>query len=119
MILLALAILNPDVSQATIDTTICKSGWSTSVRPARGWAYRQKVILIRAKPHHYSPAGYVADHKMPIELGGAPHDRANIQLQTKAAGRRKDLVENHLHRAVCSGKLTLDAAQTQMGGYRP
>ena len=47
---------------------------------------------------------------MPLELGGA-NDAANLWPEVGSIPNAKDAVENHLHDAVCSGRVTLAAAR--------
>ena len=56
---------------------------------------------------------YVIDHKIPLELGGT-NEKSNLQVQTKEAGQRKDLLENQLTRDVKTGKITLHQAQEKI-----
>ena len=56
---------------------------------------------------------FEVDHLIPLELGG---DNVIENLWAEAASPKpgfheKDLVENYLHRQVCAGAMTLDAAQ--------
>lgn len=54
------------------------------------------------------------DHSISLELGGT-NDVSNLWPQPYAptpGARQKDLVENHLHRQVCSKQMTLAEAQT-------
>jgi hypothetical protein len=53
---------------------------------------------------------YVIDHLVPLELGGA-NTIANIWPQPKNEAKRKDRVEALLHERVCSGAMSLPAAQ--------
>lgn len=108
MILLALLL------QTATPLPICEKGYAAAQRPAWVLTAPIKRRMLRGRKSSL----YILDHTMPIELGGAPLDPANMQLQTKAAAHRKDLVENRLHRAVCSGKITLDEAQAKMRLWR-
>ncbi len=59
----------------------------------------------------------IFDHVIPRQLGGA--DRAeNLRVQTKAASRRKDVVENRLHREYCAGQIDLKAARAALWNWR-
>jgi hypothetical protein len=56
---------------------------------------------------------FEVDHLIPLELGG---DNVIENLWAEPASPKpgfheKDLVENYLHKQVCSGAMTLDAAQ--------
>ncbi|MGW7405964.1 hypothetical protein ACWGI9_19905 [Streptomyces sp. NPDC054833] len=59
------------------------------------------------------------DHVISLQLGGDPNNPRNLWVQPPDPGHRtgggvsnaKDPVETRLHTAVCSGKVTLAAAQ--------
>jgi hypothetical protein len=57
--------------------------------------------------------GLEVDHLVPLELGGS-NDPANLWPETDPGFREKDKVENRLHREVCSGQISIEAAQTMM-----
>jgi hypothetical protein len=62
---------------------------------------------------HHRPYQYEVDHLVSLELGGS-NDRSNPWPEAYAGGRgarRKDVVENDLHRRVCGRRMTLRAAQ--------
>ena len=117
--------LNPDVTQATIDSTICVSGWTATVRPDS--SYTSSLKLTQMAEYGYedtASADYEEDHLIPLELGGAPSDARNLWPEPYAAtladgrptgARVKDEFENELKREVCAGTLTLAAAQTEIG----
>jgi hypothetical protein len=108
---------NPDVTQATIGSTICVSGWTATVRPPTSYTNPLKVRQIAAYGYaDTSTADYEEDHLIPLELGGAPRDPRNLWPEPRysvgggtAAG--KDSVENRLKRMVCAGQTTLAAAR--------
>ncbi|MDH6135637.1 hypothetical protein P3T37_005054 [Kitasatospora sp. MAA4] len=109
--------LNPAVTQDTIDSTICVSGWTTTVRPSTSYTNKLKAQQIIA--YGYSDTNmsdYEEDHFIPLELGGAPKDPNNLwpEPHDNATGTsfQKDAVENALKRAVCSGAVQLAPAQT-------
>lgn len=99
---------NPEVTQATIGSTICKSGWSSSVRPPSSVTSRMK--RQSAASYSYTGTGEY-DHLISLELGGAVADPANLWVEPGRIPNVKDPVENSLHSAVCKGKVTLAAAQ--------
>lgn len=59
------------------------------------------------------------DHLISLQLGGDPNDPRNLWVEPPDPGHKKgggvnnakDPVETKLHTAVCSGKVTLGAAQ--------
>jgi len=87
------------------------SGYSSSVRnvPYSEWTavYREYGIA-----HHYS-GQYEVDHLISLELGGS-NSIANLwpeAAKPTPGFHQKDTLENYLHRQVCSGAMTLAAAQ--------
>jgi len=108
---------NPAVTQATISTTICSRGYSTSIRPPESVTAPEKVSSARA--YGYTGSFHTAeyDHLISLELGGDPNDPANLWVEPNdRAGARstfnsKDVLEDRLHSLLCSGALTLATAQ--------
>ena len=103
--------VNPGVTQADLDSTICKSGWTKTIRPAV--AKTNKMKAATAKAYNLSPdeTGEY-DHLVSLELGGAPDDPRNLWVEPGKIPNPKDAVENKLKDAVCGGLVPLAAAQT-------
>jgi hypothetical protein len=99
------------VTQATIRRTICRSGWSESVRPPESITEPEKYASLAAYGDRGSASRYEYDHLVPLELGGATNDSRNLWPEPGASPNPKDTVENYLHREVCDGKMTLARAQ--------
>ncbi len=118
--------VNPDVTQATIGSTICVSGWTKTVRPPVTYTNKLKVGQIAEYGYaDADPRLYEEDHLIALELGGSPTDPANLWPEPwsitlpdgrDAGAHAKDRLENSLHRAVCSGSMTLAAAQAEIRG---
>ncbi len=116
---------NPAVTPATIGSTICRRGWTATVRPPESYTAPLKVQQIAAYHYPYtSPAAYEEDHLIPLELGGAPSDPRNLWPEpysitlpdgTPVGARVKDAYEDALHREVCAGTLTLAEARARIG----
>lgn len=108
-------VTDPQVTQNNIQTTICVSGYTTKVRPSSAYTDALKVQQIRA--YGYSDtnlADYEEDHLIPLEIGGNPTDPKNLWPEPRDGiypATKKDGVENSLHRKVCSGLISLAAAQ--------
>ena len=105
---------NSAVTQATIGRTICKSGWTATVRPPESYTEPLKVAQIAE--YHYtlrSVSLYEEDHLIPLELGGSPRSAKNLWPEYDAGKipNPKDAVENALNHAVCSHRVSLKAAQ--------
>jgi hypothetical protein len=81
------------------------------VRPS--WPYTDAIkdqLLNEAGHARADKRDYRLDHIIPLELGGAPTDANNMQLQTIAESELKDQVEDCLRAAVCAGRLELGVA---------
>ncbi|MEV7027728.1 hypothetical protein [Kitasatospora sp. NPDC093558] len=110
---------NPDVTQATIDDTICVPGYSSSIRPPSSYTTKLKIQQIAA--YGYSdtdPSDYEEDHFIPLSLGGHPTDPNNLWPQPHYAtgtggwtAADKDTVEYKLYKAVCNHQVNLVPAQ--------
>jgi hypothetical protein len=64
-----------------------------------------------------STADYEEDHLIPLELGGNPTDPKNLWPEPRNGtgnASDKDQVENALHAAVCSGRISLVEAQQRI-----
>lgn len=101
--------IDPAVTQADIQSTICRSGYTANVRPPVSETDRFKRTMYAA---YGIPTGATSelDHLVSLELGGA-NDAANLWPEVGPVPNPKDTVENDLHKAVCSNKVTLAAAQ--------
>ncbi|MGH3769884.1 MAG: hypothetical protein ACRDRW_00545 [Pseudonocardiaceae bacterium] len=107
-------VLNPDVTQDTIHSTICVPGWTDTVQPPVSYTAALKLRQMRDFGETGSPLNYKEDHLVSLSLGGAPGDANNLFPQPAAKATEKEDLEDHLHQAVCSGQMTLTAAQAKM-----
>jgi hypothetical protein len=107
--------LNPRVTQATIHKTICRRGYSSSIRPSSSVTEPEKLASMRAYGFHRSARYYEYDHLISLELGGAANDSRNLWPETGGSPNRKDTEENYLHTRVCDGRMTLARAQRIVG----
>ncbi|MEV6838708.1 hypothetical protein AB0N17_30060 [Streptomyces sp. NPDC051133] len=107
---------NPDVTQSTIGSTICVSGWTSTVRPSTSYTNGLKAQGITDYGYSdTSMSDYEEDHLVPLELGGAPKDPGNLWPEPhygSPTASTKDGVETKLKNAVCAGRITLSAART-------
>jgi hypothetical protein len=109
--------LNPAVTQGTISSTICVTGWTSTVRPPSSVTTKIKIGQL-ASGYAYegdlATADYEEDHLISLELGGAAAAEANLwpePYNSPEGARVKDTVENKLHTLVCAGTLSLATAQ--------
>ena len=104
-------VLNPDVTQATIRSTICVHGWTRTIRPPSDYTSRLKLEQMRAYGLRGGPHDFQEDHLISLELGGHPTDPRNLWPEPYPRAADVDAIENELNDAVCSGRISLDAAQ--------
>ncbi len=109
--------LNPAVTQARIGSTICRSGWTSSVRPPESVSEPEKLASMDAYGDHGSASFYEYDHDVPLELGGAVNDARNLWPEPDYPAHSgfylnpKDHLERALNRLVCAGQMPLAQAQ--------
>jgi hypothetical protein len=99
------------VTQATIGSTICVRGWTKTVRPPTTYTNALKVKQMREYGVGGSLSNYQEDHLISLELGGHPTDPRNLWPEPYPRASDVDSIENELNAKVCSGTLTLAAAQ--------
>jgi hypothetical protein len=104
-------VLNPDVTQATIRSTICRHGWTATIRPPVSYTNALKARQMRAYGETGSRSAYQEDHLISLELGGHPTDPRNLWPEPYPRAGEVDRIENDLNMQVCSGALTLAQAQ--------
>jgi hypothetical protein len=114
--------VNPAVTQASIDSTICRSGWTSTVRPSSSITSREKLASMAAYGHGARLSGFEYDHLVSLELGGAVNDARNLWPEPDYPTRAgfylnpKDRLEGALNRLVCSRRMTLAHAQRLIAG---
>jgi len=104
-------VLNPDVTQANIRSTVCRRGWTSTIRPPVSYTNALKQRQMRAYRETGSMSAYQEDHFISLELGGSPTDPRNLWPEPYPRASQMDQQENQLNAAVCSGQMTLAAAQ--------
>lgn len=108
--------VDPHVRQSNIDSTICRSGYTRTVRPPESYTEPLKLAQMAAYGYYAGrrPSAYEEDHLIPLELGGSPRSPRNLWPEAHPASYRKDVLENRLHRAVCDGRMALFHAQDEI-----
>jgi len=106
-------MLNAAVTQATIRSTICRSGWTRTVRPPTDYTDDLKRKQLREYGLHGPLSAYQEDHLISLELGGDPVDPRNLWPEPYPRAVVVDRIENELNAKVCSGALSLAEAQRQ------
>lgn len=109
--------IDPSVSQDNLATTICRSGYTETVRPPVSYTNAlKKQQIVDYGYEDTNMSDYEEDHFISLELGGSPRDPRNLWPEPHPSTNEKDKVENYLHEQVCSGKLTLTRAQQEIAG---
>lgn len=107
--------VDPRVTQDNIHQTICVTGYTKTVRPPV--AYTNSLKIQQISDYGYSdlnPADYEEDHLIPLELGGAPADPANLWPEPGIVPNSKDKIENLCHIKVCTNEISLSEAQYEI-----
>jgi Excalibur calcium-binding domain len=105
---------DPRVTQSNIRSTICKTGYTDTVRPSTSYTNDLKGWQMALYGWTGSMSDYEEDHLIPLELGGNPTDAHNLWPEPYAepnGARDKDKVENSLRSKVCGGQMMLADAQ--------
>jgi hypothetical protein len=101
--------VDPAVTQANIGSTICRSGYTGTVRPPESQTEQFKFSVAEPAYRRSGVSGEL-DHLVPLELGGS-NDATNLWVESGPLPNPKDAVENALNREVCDGRMSLRHAQ--------
>ncbi|MBG0738755.1 hypothetical protein IV500_04890 [Paeniglutamicibacter antarcticus] len=106
--------VDPDVTQDNLASTICKSGYTTTVRAPASDTDRTKALSLTQYGQQRA-ASTEYDHLISLQLGGT-NAVSNLWPEPNRAGapgttNPKDTIETRLNKAVCSHKVALAAAQ--------
>jgi hypothetical protein len=106
--------ISPAVTQADLSSTICRSGYTETVRPSESITEREKAASLGAYADPGSLSDYEYDHLVPLELGGAPNDPHNLWPEPGSIPNPKDELESRLREMVCAGQIRLGVAQREI-----
>ena len=104
-------VLNAAVTQANVATTICRHGWTRTVRPPVSYTNSLKAKGLRQYRLRGPPSAFQEDHLISLELGGDPVDPRNLWPEPYPRAAAVDKIENDLNHRVCTGSLSLAEAQ--------
>lgn len=106
--------IDPAVTQANIDSTICMTGYTSTVRPSSSITAAFKTLSVAQYGLSYNKTTEY-DHLISLELGGTNSVKNLWPEQNRSAAtgttNPKDSIENRLHKSVCAHQVTLSAAQ--------
>jgi hypothetical protein len=103
--------ISPKVTQDTLTSTICKTGYTKSIRPPTSVTEAEKRGNAAAYGYTGSLRDVEYDHLVPLGLGGDPNDPRNLWVEPGESPNPKDGIESKLHQLVCEGRVPLAAAQ--------
>jgi hypothetical protein len=106
-------VVNPDVTQQNLATTVCRHGWTRTIRPPTSYTNELKLKQMGEYGVTGSPAQYQEDHLISLELGGHPTDARNLWPEPYPRAAAMDSIENDLNAKVCSGAMSLEGAQRE------
>jgi len=106
-------VLNPDVTQANIRSTICKRGWTATIRPPVSYTDALKRKQMKQYGETGPMSAYQEDHLISLEMGGNPTDPRNLWPEPYPRAAQMDQIENQLNAEICDGRLTLAQAQAK------
>jgi hypothetical protein len=107
-------VTNTAVTQANIGSTICAKGWTATVRPPASYTTNLKRRQMAALGLAGPLSVYEMDHRVPLEIAGAPRDERNLWPEPwngPTGAHAKDAIEDKVHADICSGRLTLAQGQ--------
>jgi hypothetical protein len=107
-------VLNPDVTQASIAETICRRGWTRTIRPPTDYTNELKLEHMKAYGRAGGLSDYQEDHLISLELGGHPTDPRNLWPEPQPQATKVDRIENELNDAICSGRISLAEGQRRI-----
>ena len=107
--------INPRVTQENIKSTVCKKGYTASVRPPISYTEPLKKKDIALYGYAVTKlADYEMDHLIPLEVGGNPSDPKNLWPEPHNGEWNsfvKDSLENKINALVCEGQISLATGQ--------
>jgi hypothetical protein len=106
--------LNPDVTPETLDSTVCVSGWTATIRPPSEYTAQLKVEQLRAYGFPGKPEDYQQDHLISLGLGGHPTDPRNFWPEPYPRAREVDTLERELHDRLCAREMSLEEVQREI-----
>jgi hypothetical protein len=104
-------VLNAAVTQANIASTVCRHGWTRTIRPPVSYTNALKAKGLRQYRLRGPPSAFQEDHLISLELGGDPVDPRNLWPEPYPRAAAVDKIENDLNHRVCTGSLSLADAQ--------
>ena len=110
--------INPEVTQANIQSTVCVKGYTKTIRPPAHFTNKLKKRQMREYGYaDRNPKHYEEDHLIALSIGGAPDDPNNLWPEPRISewsAKQKDRLEFVLYKMVCAQEISLAEAQHEM-----
>lgn len=110
--------INPEVTQANIQQTVCVKGYTKTIRPPAYFTNKLKKRQIREYGYaDRNPKHYEEDHLIALSIGGAPDNPKNLWPEPRISewnAAKKDQLEMVLYKMVCKEEVSLAEAQRAM-----
>ena len=106
--------IDPAITQANLDSTICDPAFLTRAALAPSWKAEMRRRMVDQTYRGQDPALFELDQLVPIKLGGARMTAQNLWLQPwsgPTGAWNKNRIEDELHRQVCARQIPLNTAQ--------
>jgi len=107
-------VINPNVTQSTIQRTICVAGWTRKASPSAAYTSKLKSTQMHGYEESGPPSRYEEDHLIPLELGGAARNPQNLWPEPRPRADSVDKIEVALARQVCGGAISLAEARRKI-----
>ena len=98
--------ISPKVTEDDLDSTVCRTGYTKSIRPPKQITAAEKEANAAAYGYTGELSQVEYDHLIPLEVGGDPNDPRNLWVEPGQSPNPKDKVESELHSLVCSGRVS-------------
>lgn len=111
-------MVNSEVTQANIQSTVCVRGFTKTIRPPASYTNKLKKQQIAGYGYaDTNPKDYEEDHLIALSIGGNPRDERNLWPQPRKGewnAEKKDQLEFVLYKMVCANEVSLAEAQRAM-----
>ena len=102
-------VINPEISQENIQSTVCVKGYTKTVRPPAYYSNKLKKRQMREYAcTDKNPTHYEDDHLITLSIGGAPDDPHNLWPESRNSewnADKKDQLEFVIYRMVCAQEI--------------
>ena len=110
--------INSDVTQFNIMSTVCKKGYTKSIRPPANFSNKLKRRQIEQYGYaNVRMKDYEEDHLIALSIGGNPTNERNLWPQPRNSqwgAAEKDHLEAVMLKMLCRNEITLSQAQSEM-----